>query len=137
MSDDRLIDSHLTPIAATASGPAQTNAAVLSGVPGGAVAAGKMTYLEGFDLSGGGATAASIIEVTVTGLAVGTLKYEVPIAAGVTSPAFSTPNGPVYQVRFPTALPASGIGQSITVTVPSFGAGNTNASVVAYGYQAS
>ena len=111
----------------------QSNAASL------AATSAKTNYITGFDLSGGGATAASVIEVTVTGLASGagtTLKYEVAIAAGVTAPAFGTAaTNAVYSIRFPQPLPASATNTAITVTCPSFGAGNTNASVCVYGYQ--
>ena len=63
-----------------ASGAAQSNTATLTGV------SGQYTYLEGFDLTGGGATGASIIEVTTTGMSTNP-KFEVAIAAGVTAPA--------------------------------------------------
>jgi hypothetical protein len=119
-------DSAIQPIANGASGGAQSNAATL------AATAGKTNFLEGFDITGGGATAASIIEVSVTGLAAGTLKYELNILAGVTGP-MNAQGG--FSVRFPEPLPASGVNTAITVTCPSFGAGNTNASVVAYGFQ--
>ena len=39
-----------------------------------------------------------------------------------------------FSVRFPQPLPASAVNTAITVTVPSFGAGNTNAAVVVYGF---
>jgi hypothetical protein len=111
-----------------AAGAAQSNAATLTG------ATSKLTYIEGFDISGGGATGASVIEVTVTGIT-NTLKYEVPIAAGAAAPAFGTAStNAVYSVRFPTPIPSSATNTNIVVTCPSFGSGNTNASVVAYGF---
>jgi hypothetical protein len=119
-------DTGIAPIAASASGAAQSNAATL------AATAAKTNFLEGFDVSGGGATAASVIEVSITGLAAGTLKYELNILAGVTGP-MNAQGG--FSVRFPQPLPASAVNTAITVTVPSFGAGNTNASVVCYGFQ--
>jgi hypothetical protein len=122
--------SPVTPQVALASGAAQSNAATLTG------SSGRMTYLEGFDLTGGGATAASVIEVSITGLTT-TLKFEVAIQAGVTAPAFgtsSTNSASIYSVRFPTPIPASATNTNIVVTCPSFGAGNTNASVIAYGF---
>jgi hypothetical protein len=119
------IDNTITPQVNGASGAAQSNAATLPAT------ANRTQYLEGFDITGGGATAASIIEVSVTGLAGGTIKYELNILAGVTGP-MNAQGG--FSVRFPEPLPASGTNTAITVTVPSFGAGNTNASVVAYGY---
>jgi hypothetical protein len=119
-------DTGIAPVAGAASGAAQSNAASL------AATAGKTNYLEGFDVTGGGATAASVIEVSVTGLAAGTLKYELNILAGVTGP-MNAQGG--FSVRFPQPLPASGVNVAVTVTVPNFGAGNTNAAVVAYGFQ--
>jgi hypothetical protein len=119
------IDNTITPQVNGASGAAQSNAATLPAT------ANRTQYLEGFDITGGGATAASIIEVSVTGLAGGTIKFELNILAGVTGP-MNAQGG--FSVRFPEPLPASGTNTAITVTVPSFGAGNTNASVVAYGY---
>jgi hypothetical protein len=120
------------PVFATASGGAQTNAPVLP------AASGKITYLEGFDLTGGGATAAGIATVTITGLAGGTLVITAAVAAGAAVPAFT--NG-VFSVRFPTPLPAGsgGVIQSnttITVSCGTFGAGNTSAQCTAYGFQA-
>ena len=120
-----ILDSAITPVAGAASGAAQSNAASL------AATAGKTNFLEGFDITGGGATAASVIEVSVTGLAAGTLKYELNILAGATGP-MNAQGG--FSVRFPQPLPAAGVNQAITVTVPSFGAGNTNAAVVVYGF---
>ncbi len=110
----------------SASGAAQTNTATIPAV------AGKTAYIEGFDLGGGGATAASVIAVTVTGILNGTLTYNVAIIAGATLAAFS--GGAILSVRFPTPLPASGLNTAIAVVVPSYGAGNTAASVVAYGF---
>jgi hypothetical protein len=96
--------------------------------------AGKTNYLEGFDISGSGATAASVIEVNITGLNGGTLYYELPIVAGVNLAAFPL-SGPVYSVRFPEPIPATGANVAITLTVPSFGTGNTNSSATLYGFQ--
>jgi hypothetical protein len=120
-----ILDSAIAPQAGAASGAAQSNAASLPAT------ANRTQYLEGFDITGGGATAASVIEVSVTGLAAGTLKYELNILAGVTGP-MNAQGG--FSVRFPQPLPASGVNTAITVTVPSFGAGNTNAAVVCYGF---
>lgn len=102
-------------------------------------AAGKTTYIEGFDLTGGGATGAANILGTITGLlaAIGTLTYAVAVAAGATAPAFGTTGaGSIYSVRFPTPLPASAVNTAIVVSFPSFGAGNLNASLTAFGFQA-
>jgi hypothetical protein len=120
-----ILDSAISPQANTASGAAQTNAAALPAT------ANRTQYLEGFDITGGGATAAGMIEISITGLAAGTLKYEMNVLAGATGPV-NAQGG--LSVRFPQPQPASGPNVAITVTVPSFGAGNTNAAVVAYGF---
>lgn len=108
---------------ATQTGAAAAISAVLPGV------AGSTTYLTGFEVTGTGATAASVIVVTVTGILGGTKSYIIAIPAGVTTPI--TP----LQVEFSRPIPASGPNQAITVSVPSFGAGNTNEAVTAHGYQ--
>jgi hypothetical protein len=84
-------------------------------------------------VTGGGATAASVVEITVTGLLAGTLKYEMNVAAGVA--AAVNAQGGLF-IRFPTPLPGSALNQAITVTLPSLGSGNTAAAVSAYGFQA-
>jgi hypothetical protein len=98
-------------------------------------AAGRMTYIEGFDLTGGGATAASIINGTVTGTT-NTLNFSASIQAGVTAPAFgTTASGPsIYSVRFPTPIPSSATNTNIVVSFPSFGSGNTVATITVYGF---
>lgn len=96
-----------------------------------AAVAGKTAYITGFDVSGGGATAASIIAVTVTGLLGGTVTFHLAVLAGATGPGLS-PNP--LSIRFPDPLPASAQNQAIAVVVPAFGAGNTLSSVTAYGY---
>jgi hypothetical protein len=109
-------------ITASASGGAQANNASL------AAAAGKTTYITGFQISGAGATAASAITVTVTGIAT-TMNYTVVVPAGVTT-AITTLN-----VTFPQPIPASATNTAIVVNVPSFGSGNTNATVSVQGFQ--
>lgn len=93
--------------------------------------AGTMNWLFGFDVYGGGATAASIINCTVTGLAGGTATYNVAVPAGVTG-SISPLN-----IRFPEPLPASAVNVAIVTSCPTFGAGNTNATVNSYGFQSS
>jgi hypothetical protein len=109
----------------SAGGGAQSNAATITS------STGRMAYIEGFDVTGGGATAAALVEITTTGLS-NNLKFEVPVAAGVTAPMIA--NVPVYSVRFPTPIPASAANTNIVVTLPSFGAGNTNAAITVYGF---
>src|SRR5579859_5778695 len=54
-------------------------AAIAATLPG---AAGKTTYLTGFEVTGAGATGASVIAITVTGILGGTKTYELAIPAG-------------------------------------------------------
>jgi hypothetical protein len=89
---------------------------------------GMTAYINGFVVNGLGATAASVIAITVTGVLGGTQTYQYSVPAGVTTIS------PSFQVNFPMPVPASGVSTNIVVNVPSFGAGNTNANVTVYGY---
>lgn len=91
-------------------------------------AATQTTYLSGFDITGAGATAASVILATITGLLGGTRTYALTIPAGATTGI--TP----LTVAFNPPLPASAANTAIVVSAPSFGAGNTNAVANAQGY---
>lgn len=87
--------------------------------------AGKVAYCTGFSVGGLGATAASVIEVTLTGIIGGVTmrwKYSVPAGATVISPHFT--------VDFDRPIPADRSNLAITLSVPSFGTGNTSS--VAY-----
>ena len=120
------------PLANSASGAAQTNTATLTGTNG------KVLYLEGFDLAGGGATAAGFTTITISGLAGGTITLTAAVVAGATLAAFT---GGVFSYRFATPLPAGSAGvvtegTNITVAASTYGAGNTQASCTAYGFLA-
>jgi hypothetical protein len=110
-----------TPIYASANGAAQANNATLT------IPSAKMGYLDGFDVDGLGATAASAIAVTVTGLIGGTLTFQFGIPAGVGVPV-------TFSKRFNPPLKASAVNTNIVVNVPTFGSGNTAASTNAYGH---
>jgi hypothetical protein len=88
---------------------------------------GRLLWLAGFAVTGGGATAGSIIQVTTTGLAVN-------LAFSLVIPGTATTSIQPLMVTFWPALQASAPSQNITINVPSFGAGNTNASVSVWGY---
>src|SRR6266567_998076 len=92
-------------------------------------AAGATTFITGFEITGDGATAGSVIAVTVTGVLGGTKTYFVTVPAGV--------GVAVTQlfIEYSRPIPASALNTAITVNVPSFGAGNTNAAVTAHGFQ--
>ena len=116
-------DSAITPVAASSGNvAAATASATLASV------AGKTTYLSGFSLTGAGATGASVVELTVTGLAAGTLTFAVPVPAGAA--VGLTP----LNIHFDTPLPASAAHVDIVVSVPTLGAGNLNTSVNAWGF---
>lgn len=102
------------------------NAAITATLPG---AAGKTTRISGFEVTGTGATSATIVTVTVTGLVSGTLNYVVAIPAGI-----QTSITPLL-VTFPREVAASAENTAIVVNVPAFGLGNTNVAVSAHGYQ--
>ena len=87
------------------------------------------TYITGFEITASGATAASVVTATVTGVTGQTLHYTFAAPAGVT-----TICQPLI-VEFEYPIPASGQNQTIAVSLPSLGAGNTNATVVAHGFQ--
>ena len=90
--------------------------------------AGKTTYITGFEVTASGAVAAAVVLATLTGLAGGTATYVYVAPAGVTTA------GPMLAVEFAPPLPASALNTAIVLTLPSLGAGNTNAAVVAHGY---
>lgn len=94
-----------------------------------AAAAEKHTYINGFSVTGCGAVSAVALLVTVIGCAGGTLTYVLPVPAGVLVGA-----SPMH-IAFPQPLQSSAQNTPIVVSVPSFGVGNLNAAVVAYGYQ--
>lgn len=93
-----------------------------------AAVAGRTTYITGFSVTGAGATGASVIAVTITGLS-NTLTYYVAIPAG--AGVGITP----LIIEFSRPIPASAVNTAIGVNVPSFGAGNTQAAATARGFQ--
>jgi hypothetical protein len=115
---------HQYPVAG-ASGNVAAATAVAS-LPG---ASGLTTFLSGFEITSGGATAASCVNATVTGVVGLTLTYSYCAPAGVA--AYGLP----LIVTFNPPIPANSVNTAISVTLPSLGAGNTNATVTAHGYQ--
>lgn len=113
-----------TDVTASATAAAAASNATLAAV------AAKTNYITGFVVSGGGATLASIIAVTVTGTITGTLTYYLGVPAGVLVGASA------LVVTFSRPVPASAVNTAIVVNVPSFGAGSTNQSAVATGFYA-
>lgn len=111
-----------TPVCATSTVAASATTATIT------APSGRMAYITGFIVNGLGATGASVIAVTVTGIQGGTQTYQYSVPAGATTLS------PTMQINFPLPIPASAYGTNIVVNVPSFGAGNTNANVTVYGY---
>ena len=87
----------------------------------------KLVYLEGFDITSSGSTAAAVVTVTVTGSGA-TQSYTYSSVAGVAAP------NAVLSVRFPTPIPTSAVNTAFVISMPSLGAGNTNATIVAYSH---
>jgi len=114
-----------TAVSVKASSGNVANAAGVATIP--AVAA-KTAYISGFDVTGAGATAGSVVSVTVAGLLGGTATYTLTVATGV-----AIGNAPLA-IQFSPPLPASAVNTAIVVTCPALGAGNTNNTVNAYGY---
>lgn len=117
------------PYGSTAIAAASGNVANAAAVATLAAVAGKTTYITGFEITASGATAALVVSVTVVGTITGTLTYTYAAVAGAA--LINTP----LVVQFPTPIPASATNTTIVVTLPALGAGNTNATVVAHGYQ--
>ena len=84
---------------------------------------GQTNAVSGFQITGLGATGATVVVATLTGVLGGTQSYEITVPAGAT-----TPITPVI-VSFNPPLPATGTNVAIAISVPSFGTGNTNAEV--------
>mgnify|MGYP001361102227 CR=1 FL=1 len=101
------------------------NAAAVATITG---TAQQTTYITGFELSSGGATAGACVSPTITGLLGGTatFTYCAPTGAAVA--------GQPLVVQFSPPLRSSAVNTNIVVTLPALGAGNTNATAVAHGY---
>ena len=123
-----VINTSPYPSGATAINATSGNAANATATATLAGAVDKITYIAGFTVHGGGATAASLKTVTVGGLAV-PMTYTVGVVAGAT-----VANTPI-NVSFNPPIAASAANTAITVTCDALGSGNTANYVNAYGYQ--
>lgn len=88
-----------------------------------------LTHVTGFEITGGGATAASLVVAVLSGTTGGSLSFVVPVPAGVTAGL-----APIT-IKFPEPIPASAVNTSIVLTLPALGAGNTAAAVTLHGYR--
>lgn len=120
------VDTGVLPAGATYVATSSTGAATAIG---GTVlsAVGKRAYLAGIVITGAGATAASVITAAVTNTTP-SLSFKIVIPAGAT-----TSIQPLI-VNFNPPIPANALNTGINVNLPSFGAGNTDAACVAWGY---
>lgn len=89
----------------------------------------RTTYICGFSITSSVSTGAAVVSPTITSLVTGTMTFTYTTVAGVT-----LANQPLV-VPFTSCLPANAANTAIAVSLPSLGAGNTNASVNAWGYQ--
>lgn len=89
-----------------------------------------VAWLYGFDVYSSGATGASVVLVTVTGLrASATLTFPLAVSVGA-----AVQNAPL-SLRFNPPLMAQSAGTPIVVTVPALGAGNLHCAANVYGYR--
>lgn len=113
-----------TPI--TASSGNVANASAAATLPG---VSAKTTFISGFQVTASGATVGLDVTVTVAGVITGTMSYT------YTFPAGALVGAQPLIVTFPYPIPASATNTAIVVTLPAGGAGNTNATVSAQGFQ--
>ena len=117
------------PIGATPITASSGNVAAGAAVATLAKLATKTTYITGFEITSSGATVGLVVNPTVVGTITGTLTYVYTAVAGAL-----LANSPLI-VIFNPPIPSSAVNTDIVVTLPSLGIGNTNACVVAHGYQ--
>lgn len=122
----------VTPVPTGPGTPVHTTSGVVANAAANAAigaAAGKTSYLTGFEVTGLGATAGITVTATINNGAV-VANYTIAVPAGATTAI--TP----LTVELPTPIPGAAVNTAVTVSVPAFGAGNTNVTVNAHGYQA-
>jgi hypothetical protein len=117
------------PFGATAITAASGNVAAATATATLAAVAGKTTYICGFVVTSTGSTAAAVVSPTVANTITGTLTFTYASVAGATAA-----NANLIVPMMP-CVPASAVNTTIVVSVPSLGAGNTNTTVNAWGYQ--
>ena len=123
-----VVASSMSPSAATQVTASSGNVAAASAVATLPAVASRYNFLAGFAVTSSGSTAAAVVNVTVTGLVTGTMTYTYTSVAGAT-----LANQPLV-VTFNPPIITSALNTAIVVTLPSLGAGNTNASVNAWGF---
>ncbi len=101
------------------------NAAATATMP---AVVGKTNYVTGFSITAGGATAAALVNATLTGVVGGPFNYTFGTPLGATGAALP------LVVELETPLPASAANTAVSISLPALGAGNTNAAVNIHGY---
>ena len=91
----------------------------------------QVVYLSGLIVTGSGADAAKVVEVTVMGLAGGPRRFFYGFEEGV-----DKINQPLV-LSFVPPLPGGGPGTGVSVTCPPSGPGGLHNSVTAWGYASS
>lgn len=94
-----------------------------------AAAANRITYISGFEFTSAGATAGAAVTCTITNTVTGTMSYTVTSATG------AAVGNPPLVVEFNPPIPANAVNTTIVASCPSLGAGNTNATMTAHGFQ--
>jgi hypothetical protein len=94
-----------------------------------AAVVGKVTYICGFSITSAGSTGAAVVSPTVANVITGTMTFTYASVAGVTL------GNPPLVVPFTNCLPANAPNTTIIVSMPTLGAGNTNTTVDAWGFQ--
>lgn len=113
-----------TPVCVANSG---ANSVVTATMP---IVAGKTNYITSLTVTAGGATAAQLSQITLSGVLGGSQLYAFAFPAGASLAAVP------LQVIFNPPLPASGVGVAITASLPAGGVGNALATVTVDGYVA-
>lgn len=101
-------------------GAAGAIAATILGIPG------RQVMVTGLSVTGTGATGATVVNAITTGM-ITNLAWVIAVPAGV-----STGITPIQATFWP---PIAGVvGSNVTITVPTFGAGNTNVAAAIWGF---
>jgi hypothetical protein len=116
------LDARAVQVTVTATGGA--NAAVVATMP---AVPGWVNVIQGYDITGTGATAAALVDITISNLGVA-VSHKAVVPAGVTALCERS-------VRFPNGLRATGANLPIAVTLPALGLGSLAATVNVYGYR--
>lgn len=89
----------------------------------------RTNYVTGFEITGSGATAGTVITATLTGTISGTMNYVISVPTGA-----NLAINPLV-VAFSPPIPGSAVNTAITLNVPSFTAGSTQAATIHGFYQ--